>query len=176
MKSIFTHLIFSLVICTATLVGYGFWYAAVAEKSAAVTALQGQIDAKSEAVSRIATTRAALTEIAGDETAVQSYFVPETSVVAFIDGLERRARSLGATLDVLSVSMGGVPVRPTLVFSIVIKGTFDVVMRAVGTIEYAPYAISISDLSIGQDDKKNWSANLKLLVASVPFSAMPNTP
>ena len=176
MKSAFTHLALSLTVCIAVLVGYGFWYAAVAEKSAMVTILQGQIDAKSEAVSRMATTRAALAEIAGDETAVQSYFVPETAVVAFIDGLESRARSLGATLDVLSVATGGASARPTLAFSIVIKGAFDAVMRAVGAIEYAPYAISVSDLSIGQDDKKNWSANLKLLVASVPSGAVTNTP
>lgn len=176
MKSAFTHLAFSLAACIAALVGYGFWYAAVAEKSAAVTALQGQIDAKSEAVSRMATTRAALAEIAGDEAVVQSRFVPETAVVAFIDGLESRGRALGATLEVLSVSTGGAPARPTLVLSVAIEGTFDSVLRAVGAVEYAPYAISVSDLSVGRDDKRNWSANLKLVVASVPSVAVTKTP
>ena len=181
MKSPFTHLMFASAACLVVIVGYGFWYAATAAKSVEVTSLQSQIDAKTEAVSRMATTRAALTEIAGDESVVQSYFVPETGVVTFIDDLENRGRSLGAEVSVLSVSTGGISTRPVLHFALSVKGTFDAVMRTVGAIEYAPYAISVSALSVSQDAKDSWHADLKLRVASVsPTTAasvtQPSTP
>lgn len=176
MKSTLAHLAFASAACVAVLAGYGFWYAATAAKSVEVAELQSQIDAKTEAVSRMATTRAALAEIAGDESVVRGYFVPETGVVAFIDDLEARGRALGAAVSVLSVSTGGGGAEPTLQFALSVKGTFDAVMRTVGAIEYAPYAISISALSVGQDAKDLWHADLKLRVASVPPAAAAPAP
>ncbi len=177
MKSPFIHLILSIVISALALAGYGAWYATVSAKSASATVLQDRIDIKTEAVSRMATTRAAFTEIAGDEAAVQSYFVPETSVVSFIDGLEARGRSLGTAISVLSVSTETVSSQPMLAFDLSIKGTFDAVMRTVGVIEYAPYAISIVAFSTGYDKKNSlWSANLKLRVGSVPGKTATSTP
>lgn len=171
MKSSLARLAFSSAACVAILVGYGFWYAATAAKSVEVAALESQIDAKTEAVARMATARAALAEIADDESVVHGYFVPETGVVAFIDDLETRGRSLSAVVNVLSVSTGSISAQPTLQFALSIQGTFDAVMRTVGAIEYAPYAISISALSVNQDAKDIWRADLKLRVASVPPDA-----
>lgn len=177
MKSHLMQLILALVICIAAIVGYGILYGAVASTSAAVTALQSQIDTKTRVVSRLATTRSALAEIVGDEVVVQNYFISETGVVAFIDGLEALGRVSGATaVRVLSVSAGGASAQPTFTFTISIKGTFDAVMRTVGAIEYAPYAISISSLSIGQDAKNVWYADLIFLVGASAASAPPNTP
>ncbi|MDE1919700.1 MAG: hypothetical protein KGH56_03340 [Patescibacteria group bacterium] len=177
MKSSFSDLILASVICAAVFIGYGFWYAAIASKSVEVTGLESQIEAKTEAVSRMASTRAALAEISGDETVVQSYFVPEIGVVAFIDDLQNRGRALEAAVSVLSVSTGGTSAEPALLFSLSVKGTFDAVMRTVGAIEYAPYAISVSGLSVDQDAKNSWHADLKLRVASVssgtPAGALP---
>ncbi|MFA6414711.1 MAG: hypothetical protein WC217_03820 [Candidatus Paceibacterota bacterium] len=166
MKSPFLHLVLALVVCIAALTGYGFWYSMIANKSVAVTKLQSKIDAKTLAVSRMATTRAALTEIASDEAVVQNYFVPETGVVSFIDGLEERGRALGSTVEVLSVSSENTSARPTLDFNLSVKGTFDAVMRTVGAIEQAPYDISVAALTVGQDVKDSWHADLKLLVGS----------
>jgi len=176
MKSLFLHLIIALIVCVLALAGYGMWYSFISAKSASVTALQNKIDAQTEAVSRMNTTRAAFSEIAGDEAIVQSYFVPETGVVAFIDGLEARGRALGTTMNVLSVSTENSSTQPVLVFDLVVKGTFDAMMRTIGIIEYAPYAISIAALSVGQDTKDNWHANLKLLVGSVPGKTTTSTP
>jgi len=168
MKSSLTHLTLALLICAGSAVGFWFWYTSIVEKSIEATILQGQINAKSGAISRITTARTVFAEIENDEAAVQSYFVPETGVVAFIDTLEGRGRSLGATVNVLSVSTGGDSAHPTLELTLSIKGSFDAVMRTVGSIEYAPYAISISSLLVGKDVKESWMANLKMRVASVP--------
>lgn len=177
MKSHLAHLIFALVICTAAIVGHGIWYGSVASTSAAVTALQSQIDIKTKVANRMAATRSALAEIVGNEAVVQNYFISETGVVAFIDSLEARGRATGSTtVSVLSVSTDGASAQPAFKFALSIKGRFDAVMRTVGAIEYAPHAISISSLSIGQDAKNVWHADLIFLVGASATSTPPNTP
>lgn len=175
MKSSFFHLVIWLSVCVVALVGYGFWYATISNKSAAVAELQNQIDTKTETSGRIASARMALAEIAGDEVAVQSYFVPETEVVPFIVILEEHARAQKATMKVLSVSVSDTAEHPTLVLSLTISGTFDAVMRTIGAIEYAPFDLSISKLSVAKDEKNIWEAGLELLVGSVPTSAATST-
>ncbi len=176
MKSPLIHLIGALVLCAVSFIGYGIWYAAIAEKSAAVADLENQINIKTDTASRIASARTALAEISGDEAAVRSYFIPETGIVAFIDSLQSQGRAHGAAVSVLSVSSGGTSAHPTFIFAITVKGSFNSVMNTVGAIEYLPYALSISSLSLGQDGKNSWHAAINLLVSSVPLSTSANTP
>jgi hypothetical protein len=177
MKSPYLHLIIWLVICVATFVGYALWYNAVADKSTAVAALQNQIDVKTETSARVAAARSALAEISGDESLVQSYFVPETGVVSFIDGLEALAKAQNADMKVLSVSTDGTAAQSNLalLFTISIDGTFDSVMRTIGAIEYAPYDISVSKLSLNQAAKDAWHADMELTIGSVPQSSASTT-
>ena len=181
MKSPSIHLLLAFLACIAIIIGYGFWYAAVENKSAAAARLEKQIVVKTETTSRVASARASLAEIAGDEASMQNYFVSETGVVAFINNLEAQGKKLGATVDVLSVAASGgrasldsarhdsaeSGTQPTLTFSLSVKGSFDSIMRTVGAIEYAPYDLTISALSVGQDGKDGWHADLSLLVGSV---------
>ncbi len=167
MKSPSIHFLLTIVVCLATVAAYGFWYSVVSSKSAEVAGLQDQITTESENVSRIASARVALAEIAGDEKAIQGYFVSEADVVSFINDLEQRGFAEKATVHVLSVSQGGSPSRPALLVALTIKGTFDSVMRTVGDIEYAPYALSITSLSVGNDGKNVWHADLNVTVGSV---------
>lgn len=169
------HAVIACAVCIGAVVGYLAWYAFVGAKSATVADLQSQIDAKTKTAGRIAVARAALSEIAGDETAVQSYFVPETGVVAFIDDIEARGIAQKAIVSVLSVSKDATGAHSTLTFTLSITGTFDAVLRTVGTIEYAPYDLSLASLSLGQDDKNAWHANAVLLVGSVSASATAST-
>lgn len=177
MKTPLHHLIVASAVCASSVVGYGVWYAAISAKSTAVADLQNKIDTKTETVSRIAATRATLAEVASDEGVVRNYFVPEANVVAFIDSLESRGRTLGATVGVTSVSKGGTAAQPVLAFALTVSGTFDAVMRTVGAIEFAPYGLSLSSLSVAQDDKDRWRADFKLTVGSVPAArAATSTP
>lgn len=176
MKSPFFHAILACSVCVVMIIGYGVWYSVIKAKSAAVAHLENQIILKTETASRIASARTSLAEIAGDEASMQEYFVPETGVVAFINTLEALGQAQGTTVSVLSVSTSNAGTRPALTLSITVKGTFDAVMRTVGAIEYAPYDLSISTLSLGQEDSKSWHANLTLLVGSVSASAAASTP
>ena len=177
MKSSLSQLVVMSLVCAAVFVGYGMWYAAVSAKSATVAELQNSIIAKTETVNRIAATRATLAGIANDEAVVQDYFVPEASVVAFIDSLQSHGKALGTAVSVLSVSTVGTTALPALALSLNIKGTFDALMRTIGSIEYSPYDLSISALEVVQDGKDNWHADLKLLVGSrAVATTTPNTP
>ncbi|MFA6519368.1 MAG: hypothetical protein WCT41_00895 [Candidatus Paceibacterota bacterium] len=170
MKSPFSHIMIAVAVCIAAIAGYGMWYAAISAKSASVAALQNQIDTKTETVNRIAAARATLANVASDESVVQNYFVPEAGVVSFIDALETSGKTLGSTVSVQSVGTSGTPAKPSLELALSVKGTFDAVMRTVGSIEYAPYDLSISSLTITQDDKNIWHADLKIVVGSVPVA------
>jgi hypothetical protein len=167
MKSHILNLGIEIIVAVIVLIGYGFWYAEVAAKSAAVAELQNQIATKTETASRIASARVAIAEITSDEAIVQGYFVPESNVVAFINDLEAQGRMQDATTSVLSVSAGTSDASPTLLFSIVVKGSFDAVMCTVGTIEYMPYDLSILKLSLVQNDKNSWQSDLSIRVGSV---------
>lgn len=168
MRSKFVQLALAFAVCAAVIAGYWFWYGAVAAKSVSITALQSRIDANMDTASRGAAARAALADMEGDEAAMREYFVSETGIVAFIDGLEALGRAVGnTTVSVLSVSMAADAVaRPAFKFALSIKGTFDGVMRTVGALEYAPYAISISSLSVAKNAKNDWQANLVFLAGS----------
>jgi len=168
MSSSLPRIIIVLIVCSVALASYGAWYSVLSGKSATVADLQNKIDTKTETVNRLAATRATLASIANDEATVQNYFVQEIGVVGFIDSLEARGRARGASMRVLSVSTGGTAAQPALVLTLSAKGTFDAVMRTVGSIEYAPYDLSISTLSVGWDAKDSWHADLTLLVGSVP--------
>ncbi|OGG80075.1 hypothetical protein A3J11_01205 [Candidatus Kaiserbacteria bacterium RIFCSPLOWO2_02_FULL_55_12] len=167
---------FALSVCIAVIAGFGFWYATLKDKSVAVADLERQIAAKTETTGRIASARASLAEIAGDEASIRGYFVPEAGVVSFITDLESRGRAQGAVVSVRAVSTSGTGVEQALAFSLVVEGTFDAVMRTVGAIEYAPYALSVSALSLGRDDADRWHADLGLLVGSVSASVVMKQP
>ncbi len=176
MKSSFLYLMVWLIVCGATFVGYGMWYLTIAEASSTVAHLQQQIDTKTRASDRVALARATFAEIADDEAAVQSHFVPETGVVTFINALETIAYGQKAKMKVLSVSTGEGAKQPTLLFSLTVSGTFDAVMRTIGAIEYAPYDLSVTKLSVTQGEKNFWRADLDIVVGSVPLSVATSTP
>lgn len=176
MRSSFTHFVFALILGVVVSSSYGFWYLTISQKSSEVANLQNQIMVESENVSRIASARSALAEIAGDEANVQSYFVSEANIVPFINDLEARGLREKATAAVLSVSKGGSSSEPSLLLlTVSLKGTFDAIMRTIGAIEYAPYDVSISTLSIEQDVKNSWHANLTLTVGTVSLSTATST-
>lgn len=171
-----THFIGALLAGVLALSGYSFWYGVISKKSNEVIDLQNKITETSEAMSRIAATRAALVEISGDEAKVQNYFVPDTDAPAFIDAIEAYGLTQKTGVSVLSASLGGTPAEPMLILPVTVTGTFDAVLRTVGAIEYAPYVISLSALSIQKNGNGAWQASFTLTVGSVPKIVVKNTP
>ncbi|HUY62582.1 MAG TPA: hypothetical protein VMV50_02225 [Candidatus Paceibacterota bacterium] len=175
MKSALFQLTIALIVCGLAAIGYGVWFAAVSAKSATVADLQSQIDVKSQTASRIASARVALAEIAGDEAALQNYFVSETGVVSFIDDLQARGQAQGASVNVLSVSAGTGGTHPTLTLTLTVTGAFSAVMQTIGSIEFAPYDLVITTLSVNKDATKTWRADMNITVGAATASAATST-
>lgn len=167
MRSPVTHFIFMFILGVLSVLGYVFWYSIVMDERAKVVSLQDQIDLVHNTADRITLARTILSGTENDEVKMRSYFVPEANVASFINDLESRTSAQKATLSVSSVSTGGTSAHLTLKLDLIIKGTFDAVMHTIGAIEYAPYAISIPTVSVQQDDKGVWLANLKVIVGSI---------
>ena len=165
MKSI-TSFVISITLLAIALTGYVSFRNVVADKSVAIAFLAGEIQQRSAATSRIAAARSALVELAGNEVAVQNYFVPQASVVSFINDLQDRGSVLGTTVDIASVAATSDKQHPMLRLAINIHGTFDAVMRTLGSIEYAPYDLSITRLSLNLDAEGAWVASADLSVGS----------
>ena len=166
MKPTLTQAGIAIVILGCTLALYGFSYAAISAKSAEVAGLENLITTKMETAKRIASARAALVEIAGEEAGIRNYFVSGDSVVAFIDNLEARGRAQRTSVTVLSVSTASDDAHPTLAMTLAIEGTFDAVMRTIGAIEYAPYDLRVTTVALGLTAKNGWHADLSLNVGS----------
>jgi len=171
MRSPLTQSILASVLFCGALVGYQVWYSKIQEKSSTVAALTNQIELNTKAEKRVALVRASLADIADVEVSIQNYFVSDASIVSFIDTLQTQGHAQGATLEVHSVAKGGSSLQPVLTLTLGVDGTFDAVMRTIGTVEYAPYAITISQLALrltDKADKGTWHADLTLLVSSLP--------
>lgn len=168
MKSPLFHIIVWVSLCIVAFAGYGFWYATVSHKSVAVSKLQNQVDTKTKTADRIASARTVLSEVDNSEATIKSYFITETGVVSFINDLKEYARAQNTDITVLSVSSGKSGTQHILTFSLTVDGNFDAVMRTIGVIEYAPYNLSISKLSINKGEANDWGANIEIIVGQMP--------
>ncbi len=166
MKTSLIHFSIALIVFITTFSVYGFWYSAIAKKSTTVAMMESQIKTKTETASRIAAARVALADILGSETKMQNYFVSESEIVAFINDLEARGRAQGTRVAVLSVSTASEDGHPTLTLTLKVIGTFEAVMRTLGSIEYAPYYLRVGTLSLGLETKDEWHADLSIVVGS----------
>lgn len=167
MKSVFLQCMLALLLFIGSSVAYRLWYAMVSAKSAQAAELQNQIVAKESAVKQSIATRVILNTIATQQSSMQSYFVSESNIVGFISDLESQGQALGSTVTVRSVSTGTKGNNPTLVLALTVDGSFDSVMRTVGAIEYAPYDLTVSALSLSAVGKKSWHADMTIAVGSI---------
>ena len=69
-------------------------------------------------------------------------------------------------MDTVSVNSSGKGADAKLLVILSIRGTFDQVMRAVAAIEYAPYALTVTSLSVTHEVGAWWHADLKTSIAA----------
>lgn len=170
MKSVPAFIV-ALVMLALSLAGYAAFRVFVTRESVAVATLSAQVGAKSDESTRVAAARAALSQLAGEEAAVHAYFVPQSGIVSFVDDLQSRGSALGTTVAITSISAASGSQRPTLIVSADVTGPFDAVMRTLGSIEEAPYDVTVTGVSVTLTTKGTWAAHIDLSVGSVPQSA-----
>ena len=138
--------------------------------------LAGEIQTKSQDATRIAEAKAALSALATNEDSVSTHFISANEVVPFLGSLGSTGSALGSKVDVLSV--GADPVtkgQGHINISLHIGGSFDSVLRTLGALEYAPYDITLTNLTLDTAAKGMWSAAASFSVGTGPASSTPAT-
>jgi hypothetical protein len=167
MKSSLSILVLTIALALGALGAYAKWYAVIAAKSARVAELEHNIASKSRTIERAVATRATLLENKEHTDRLLAYSVAQEEVVPFISVLEGLALARGTKLEVLSVSLEGPKEREVLVIALKVDGSFDAVLRTLGAIEYAPYAISFSNAGFSRADVAGgWHAEVRLRVTA----------
>ena len=124
-----------------------FWYNVVSGESAQVATLAGQIKAKNDDSTRAVQAKSELASLTTDQAAVQQYFVSTTDVVPFLEQLQTAGSFLGSKVQIASVSATPGTPYGQLSLSLSIAGSFNAVMRTLGSIEYGPYDTTINTLT-----------------------------
>lgn len=147
---------------------YGAVYYLLSEEKAKGADLQAQIQTKHLEIARAAKAQSALASLNDDESVIGGYSLSKEDIVPFLENLQSTGKPLGAGVQVLSVSDDRSYAHPRIIISLLITGSFDAVMRTIGTLENAPYDSTLNSLTLdsGGDTKgpKQWSAATVLSV------------
>ncbi len=111
-----------------------------------------KIVTKTDELKRMENARAALSRLADDESMVQSFSVNKEDIVEFLETIQRTGKTLGTSVDVVSVSNEKAGTHARIDLSLTVKGSFDAVLRTLGAIEYGPYDGVITSLSLGEQN------------------------
>lgn len=161
-----THLFVALGFLAVVIALYSFWYFEVVRETKRSAELASQIYTTIESTVRAEETSDTLAELMTDEAAINSYVVKLADVVPFLERIEGTGRSIGSSVEVVSVAdKPGADGRVTL--SVRIIGSFDVVLRTLGAIEYGPYDSRVTNLTFDNPaGGKAWTAVVSLSVAT----------
>lgn len=169
MRNPLTHLLIALALLVVSAGAYGAWFVAVDKENAKARSLAAEIETKSQDASRIAEAKAALSALATEESAIATHFVSANDVVPFLGGIEATGAALGSKMQVVSV--GAVPAtagQGHLNLSVQITGSFDSVLRTIGALEYAPYDISLTNITFDTTGSGIWAAAASFSVGTGP--------
>jgi hypothetical protein len=167
MKNAYLHLAGALVLLIAVISAYLFWYHELSAKRAEAAAESATL-ATSQANAALASEASAqLSSLGADAAAVNAYFIDAADVVPFLETLQDTGSRLGSSIDVQSVTAKS-DGRPHLDLSLTISGPFSAVARTVGAIEFAPYDITVTSLSMtaASDDAGGWNAVMAFSVGT----------
>ena len=136
------------VLLVLFLAGYGFWYAVVSKESADAGVLSAKIAEQNDAATKSAQAKTELTLLVTQGATIDQYFVQTNDLVPFLEQLQSLGKYLGSNVQVASVSAAAGSPYGQLNLSLSISGTFDSVVKTIGAIEYEPYNVSISSLTL----------------------------
>lgn len=173
MKPIYIQLGGSIFLLVVVVGAFSMWYSLVQTQSARAVELAQQVKDKSQATTRVAQAREQLTRLAPEEAAINQYFVSPGDIVPFLEQYSLVGKYLGSQVDVVSVSASPGSPYGTLSLALKVSGPFESVMRTIGLIEYGPYDITTTSLSLDSAagegvnaHKTVWTASLMLKIGT----------
>lgn len=166
MKSTYIQLAIAFAVLALTLGGYLWWYQQVTSESSMTVSLLQEIKAKEELAKRTSTVEAAFAKLSTSQNDVQNYFISEKNIVSFLEEMEEMGEFHNARVRVVSVGAPSVKAgEQSIALSLTIEGGFDAVLRTLGLIEHAPYALVITSLTMNKVIA-GWSASVGAVVGS----------
>ncbi len=156
-----------LVILCALAVGTSVYLQSL---TAHATQLGQDVAQKQAETVRVASAREALPVLEEAERVITAHVVRQSDIVSFLEQLEKQGRAQGATVKVLSVNPVQSETDTRIIISLTASGTFDAVLRSVGAIEYGPYDIVLTAVTIttvpSEEVKGGWNAAVTLSVGT----------
>ena len=142
--------------------------------------LQKQIGDKKYEIQKADQARTAAASLDSNEATVKSFMVKKDSIVSFIESLQSTGKGLGSGVQVVSVTDDKANGHPRISLSLLITGSFDSVMRTVGTLENSPYDATLTNLTLDSGTPtpkgvQQWSAATTLSVGVDPTPSVPTT-
>jgi hypothetical protein len=169
MSRTYTKLAIVLVLLGLGAGAYWWWYGKVVASTNQAAAIAERIQETQSDAARARDAENQLGSILLDEAAVRGHFVASNDVVPFLGSLESVGTSLGADVEVVSVSDQKEP-RPMLSLSLRITGPFAAVVRTVGALEYAPYDVEVRRMGMVIKSQGEgaavWVAEVQLFVGT----------
>lgn len=173
MKNPLMHLVFALIALVIASGAYGVWFVMVDTENAKARSLASDIQTKSQDAARIAEAKAALAALTAKEDSISMHFISANDVVPFLGSLEQTGTALGSKVHVVSVGADNPKpgAQGHLTLSVQITGTFDAVLRTLGSLEYSPYYITLTNLTLDTAGENAWSAATTFSVGTGPAPA-----
>lgn len=162
---------------------YGFGYYELTKLTQRGQTLATEIEQKNTELTGAARARSALVTLEQDELLLKQYSVGKTEVVPFLEELQKVGKPLGASVEVVSVTDEKNAGHARIGLSLLITGSFDSVVRTLGTIEYGPYDAVVTNVVLDTapteqkvTGPKVWRAATTLSVGARTASSTPSKP
>ncbi|MFZ1987882.1 MAG: hypothetical protein WAV21_02525 [Minisyncoccia bacterium] len=168
MKNPIIHLLVAGALFVCVLLGYVGAYTLLTNASLKDTDLAKRLVEKTENASAVAEASTLLANVSAEQANVDRYLVSSREIVPFLEQFQRTGKILGSVVTVVSVSENASP-RPHLNLALKVEGSFEGVLHTVGAIEYAPYDITVTTLTLSTSagpDVAPWSAAMALSVGA----------
>lgn len=171
-----THAILASILFLGVVSVYGVWYAYVDRVSAEAAAIREDIVRITEGGTVAADTQRVLETLSSTEETIRSYFVSTQDIVPFLESIRREGTRLGSSVEVVSVSELPKSSRGGITVGLKISGSFDSVMRTLGSLEYSPRDIQVGKVTLDAEaaaESSMWTAQATAIVGT---SNPENTP
>ena len=167
------QLVIALIILIGMIAAYAFWYLAVRDMSAKAAQLAADLRAQDEASARAGAAKAALGSLVADEEVMRAYLVRPDGIVPFLSEIERSGTVLGSMVEVASVATETGTDRDRIALSLRITGSFDAVLRTLGTIEHGAYDSRITNVTLDTpasdpESQGRWTATASFVIGTQP--------
>lgn len=169
----------SLLVCVGLYIAA---YYLLSDASVKAASLATQAAAKQAEVERATQAHVALGSLESEEATLDQYSVTKTDIVPFLGNLQGTATPFGGNMSVISVSDEKEGKHARIALSLTITGSFDAVMRTLGTIEYSPYDSVVRNVILTTDPSSSgkggalWNATVAYSVGTRIASSSPSKP